>query len=170
MYHSLILPHLFGSRLSPAGSSRYASKAALWYLLAIPTILVGALLAEQIPLLQELDAFFSDDRPFWVGLTGGMAMAGALVLVGAQFVIRRPTAEELSEEALGEGVRATFSPMSHGEVEEMILRLRALAAWPFIWWRFLYRVVGGTAGRSFEVEAPMRAVKQAWRRGAWRHN
>jgi hypothetical protein len=134
-------------------------KPILRILLMIPVVLAAALIAESIPLLHAPDAYFADNpgvKTLLISLCVGMAIASCLILVGTQFVVRRSRPEELTEEALGEGVEAEFSPMDRQEVEELIVSNRAVA--PSIWSRYAYRLRGSFVGRSFSVEASMRSV------------
>lgn len=145
-------------------------RGALQIIGLIIVLLLAAAATEQVPILQEIDPFFAKNRPLWVWLALGTAVPGVLLFIGAQFVVRHPKAEELSEEALGEGVKATFSPMQHAEAEEMIASVRRARFLVAIWRQYRYRLRGRFVGRSFQVEAPLRAVKHAWRTGTWRGN
>jgi hypothetical protein len=136
----------------------------------IIVLLLAAVATERVPIFQEIDAFFAENRTVWIWLASGMAVLGTLLLVGAQLVVRHPKAEELSEEALGEDVKATFSSMRHAEVEETIASVRRASFLVAIWRRYRYRLRGRFVGRSFHVEAPLRAVKHAWRTGTWQRN
>jgi hypothetical protein len=147
-------------------------KAALW-VLVVPVTLAAALIADRIPVLNAPDVYFADNpgvKTLLIGLCIGMAVVGGLILIGAQFVVRRPRPEELTKEALGENVEAEFSPMDSEEVEELTASNRVRAMSPSIWSRYAYRLGGVSVGRSFNVEAPMRSVKEAWQAGAWRRN
>ena len=137
----------------------------------VVVILILAVVAELIPILKAPDVYFAQHRgtrDLAMGLVIAMAVLGTLLLVFSQFIVRWPRPEELTEAALGEGVAARFAPMSHGEVEASIAQARAQRGLP-LWSRWFYRHAGPTLGGSFAVEAPLAAMKQAGRTGAWRH-
>lgn len=141
--------------------------------LVVPVTLAAALIAVRIPLLQAPDVYLADNpglRTLLIGLCMGMAVVGGLILIGAQIVVRRPRTEELTEEALGEGVEAEFSPMDRQGVEDLIGSNRMGAMTPSTRSRYAHRLFGAFVGRSFNVEAPMRSVKEAYHTGAWRRN
>ncbi|MGH6890831.1 MAG: hypothetical protein ACREEP_01095 [Dongiaceae bacterium] len=63
---------------------------------------------------------------------------------------------------------AAGEAITHEEAEELSRSMRDSLAWPYIWRRFTYRILGKTAGMSFRDEASFREVKEAWKRRAWR--
>lgn len=145
-------------------------KNALRLLIVIAVVLVGALLTDQVGPLRAVDAFFAPKRTWWVALTGGMAVVGVLLLIGTQFVVRRPTDAEI-EELSEQGVKVSFSPMTRPEIEVMragwLIRNASILQ---VWRRARYRLFGRVTGSAFAVDAPMGAIKAAFRSGAWRRN
>ncbi len=84
---------------------------AILRVLMIPVMVAAALIADRIPLLHAPDVYFADNsgvKALLIGLCVGMAVAGGLVLIGAQIVVRRPRPEELTEETLGKALRRNF--------------------------------------------------------------
>jgi hypothetical protein len=128
----------------------------------IALIVVGTAVAEAIPLLHAPEALYAarpELKGALVALCGGLAGVGLLLLVGAQFVVRRPRPEELTPDALGEDVEAEFASTGHQPAGRFVADSRPWRGGPAVW-----------RGSSFHVEAPVRSLKAAWRTGEWRAN
>lgn len=151
------------------GRLRRAFRWVLW----APVLLAGVVLVELVPPLRAPEVYYAANPGAKEGLLGVVLLlsaAGLLLLVGAQFMVRWPRPEELTEAALGKGVRGWFSPLGEVEVEAPATGPLAVRPGSAVWWRRAFRHWGRSLGRSFHVEGPIAAMKQAGRTGAWRRH
>ena len=114
-------------------------------------VLVAAILGE-LPLMQSF-AQFINQYEFWLTVvTGGIGALGFLLFMGGLLDL----------------IMTQGEPMSHEDVEDLSRRVQQ-AARPATWRASTYRIWGKTAGAEAYDVFSLRAMKEAWRNGMWRH-
>ncbi|MBI3621640.1 MAG: hypothetical protein HY208_05565 [Nitrospirae bacterium] len=118
--------------------------------LAFAAIFVGAVVSVIPPLpawFESVDAH----RNEWAVIMGGAALVGLLVMMSGILWL----------------VFTKGNPITHEEAEDVERSVR-MAAKPVTWRAASYKVFGTAQGQAAEDEFSFRAMKEAWRSGAWR--
>lgn len=112
-------------------------------------LVLAAIVIGESALFKQIDTRILEHQRLLLIITIGLGAAGFTILLGGGLSLAG---------AFGE-------PMSHGDVEEMMVQQRNLMAWPYSWRKFSYRVIGTAVGRQAEETVSFREMKEAWRQG-----
>lgn len=114
-------------------------------------LVLAAIILGELPVMKELDHFIKDHEFWWLVGIGSTGVIGFALLMGGilHMIVTR-----------GE-------PISHEDAEDLSRSVK-LAARPTTWRASAYRIWGTTAGGQAHDEFSFRAMKDAWRSGAWR--
>ncbi len=118
--------------------------------MAFAAIFAGAVVSAIPPLPAWFDAVDAHQGQ-WMVILGGAALLGLLLMMGGilRLIIDRGT------------------PLSHEQAEDVERSVR-MAAQPVTWRTTAYKVLGTAQGRAAYDEFSFRAMKEAWKNGAWR--
>ena len=113
-------------------------------------LIVAAVILELVPELKELEAWMTDQRLPLVLATGGMALLGVFLLIGAMISMLMEGGE----------------PMEHADIENQQRSMRDAAMGQHGWRASAYSLFGTGAGASGHDEFSMSQLKRAVASGA----
>ena len=118
-------------------------------LMAFAAIFIGAVVSA-IPPFPGWFAMVDANQTPWLIATGSAAVLGFVLMMGGILDV----------------LMTQDKTLGHTEAED-VERSARLAARPVAWRTTSYRVWGRATGREDSEEFSLRAMKQAWRSGAW---